>query len=214
MKPSTQMILTQLIERYPTLASIKSEIETAYEQLISCFEAGNRVYLCGNGGSAADCEHMAGELLKCFKIPRPMPDDLRAKLSEYGEDGEVLANNLEGGLPVVSLTGHVAFSTAFQNDNTPALVFAQQVNAYGREGDVLVVFSTSGNSKNCIYATICAKAKGMKVITLTGGTGGKLAPMSDVAIVVPAKETYQVQELHLPVYHCLCAMLEEQVFGK
>lgn len=214
MKPSTQMILTQLIERYPTLAGIKSEIETAYEQLISCFEAGNRVYLCGNGGSAADCEHMAGELLKCFKIPRPMPDDLRAKLSEYGEDGEVLANNLEGGLPVVSLTGHVAFSTAFQNDNTPALVFAQQVNAYGREGDVLVVFSTSGNSKNCIYATICAKAKGMKVITLTGGTGGKLAPMSDVAIVVPAKETYQVQELHLPVYHCLCAMLEEQVFGK
>lgn len=214
MKPSTQMILTQLIERYPTLAGIKSKIETAYEQLISCFEAGNRVYLCGNGGSAADCEHMAGELLKCFKIPRPMPDDLRAKLSEYGEDGEVLANNLEGGLPVVSLTGHVAFSTAFQNDNTPALVFAQQVNAYGREGDVLVVFSTSGNSKNCIYATICAKAKGMKVITLTGGTGGKLAPMSDVAIVVPAKETYQVQELHLPVYHCLCAMLEEQVFGK
>lgn len=214
MKPSTQMILTQLIERYPTLAGIKSEIETAYEQLISCFEAGNRVYLCGNGGSAADCEHMAGELLKCFKIPRPMPDDFKAKLSAYGEDGEVLANNLEGGLPVVSLTGHVAFSTAFQNDNTPALVFAQQVNAYGREGDVLVVFSTSGNSKNCIYATICAKAKGMKVITLTGGTGGKLAPMSNVAIVVPAKETYQVQELHLPVYHCLCAMLEEQVFGK
>ena len=214
MKPSTQMILTQLIERYPTLAGIKSEIETAYEQLISCFEAGNRVYLCGNGGSAADCEHMAGELLKCFKIPRPMPDDFKAKLSAYGEDGEVLANNLEGGLPVVSLTGHVAFSTAFQNDNTPALVFGQQVNAYGREGDVLVVFSTSGNSKNCIYATICAKAKGMKVITLTGGTGGKLAPMSDVAIVVPAKETYQVQELHLPVYHCLCAMLEEQVFGK
>ena len=214
MKPSTQMILTQLIERYPTLASIKSEIETAYEQLISCFEAGNRVYLCGNGGSAADCEHMAGELLKCFKIPRPMPDDFKAKLSAYGEDGEMLANNLEGGLPVVSLTGHVAFSTAFQNDNTPALVFAQQVNAYGREGDVLVVFSTSGNSKNCIYATICAKARGMKVITLTGGTGGKLAPMSDVAIVVPAKETYQVQELHLPVYHCLCAMLEEQVFGK
>jgi len=214
MKPSTNMILTQLIERYPCLANIKGEIEAAYELLITCFEAGHRVYLCGNGGSAADSEHMAGELLKCFKIPRPMPDDFKAKLSAYGEDGEMLANNLEGGLPVVSLTGHVAFSTAFQNDNTPALVFAQQVNAYGQEGDVLVAFSTSGNSKNCIYAAICAKARGMKVITLTGGAGGKLAPMSDVAVIVPAKETYAVQELHLPVYHCLCAMLEEQVFGK
>lgn len=214
MKPSTNMILTQLIERYPCLADIKDEIEAAYGLLITCFEAGHRLYLCGNGGSAADSEHMAGELLKCFKIPRPMPDDFKAKLSAYGEDGEMLANNLEGGLPVVSLTGHVAFSTAFQNDNTPALVFAQQVNAYGQEGDVLVAFSTSGNSKNCIYAAICAKARGMKVITLTGGTGGKLAPMSDVAVIVPAKETYQVQELHLPVYHCLCAMLEEQVFGK
>lgn len=214
MKPSTNMILTQLIERYPCLTDIKDEIAAAYGLLITCFEAGHRVYLCGNGGSAADSEHMAGELLKCFKIPRPMPDDFKAKLSAYGEDGEMLANNLEGGLPVVSLTGHVAFSTAFQNDNTPALVFAQQVNAYGQEGDVLVAFSTSGNSKNCIYAAICAKARGMKVITLTGGTGGKLAPMSDVAVIVPAKETYQVQELHLPVYHCLCAMLEEQVFGK
>ncbi len=214
MKPSTNMILTQLIERYPCLTDIKDEIAAAYGLLITCFEAGHRVYLCGNGGSAADSEHMAGELLKCFKIPRPMPDDFKAKLSAYGEDGEMLANNLEGGLPVVSLTGHVAFSTAFQNDNTPALVFAQQVNAYGQEGDVLVAFSTSGNSKNCIYAAICAKARGMKVITLTGGAGGKLAPMSDVAVIVPAKETYQVQELHLPVYHCLCAMLEEQVFGK
>jgi D-sedoheptulose 7-phosphate isomerase len=208
------MILTQLIERYPCLADIKDDIKAAYELLITCFEEGHRVYLCGNGGSAADSEHMAGELLKCFKIPRPMPDDFKAKLSAYGEDGEMLANNLEGGLPVVSLTGHVAFSTAFQNDNTPALVFAQQVNAYGQGGDVLVAFSTSGNSKNCIYAAICAKARGMKVITLTGGMGGKLAPMSDVAVIVPAKETYQVQELHLPVYHCLCAMLEEQVFGK
>ena len=206
--------LELLIERYPALAVCESEIKRAIEAIIACYEKGGKLLLCGNGGSAADSEHMAGELLKCFKIPRPMPDDFKAKLSAYGEDGEMLANNLEGGLPVVSLTGHVAFSTAFQNDNTPALVFAQQVNAYGQGGDVLVAFSTSGNSKNCIYAAICAKARGMKVITLTGGMGGKLAPMSDVAVIVPAKETYQVQELHLPVYHCLCAMLEEQVFGK
>jgi D-sedoheptulose 7-phosphate isomerase len=214
MKTSTEMILKELTARYPALGVVENDVRAAYDTLYDCLAGGGRVYLCGNGGSAADCEHMAGELLKCFKLPRPMKDEFKALLCAYGEDGEVLANGLEGGLPVVSLTGHIAFSTAFQNDNTPALVFAQQVNAYGQEGDVLVVFSTSGNSKNCIYATICAKAKGMKVVTLTGGTGGKLAPMSDVAVVVPAKETYQVQEFHLPVYHCLCAMLEEEFFGK
>lgn len=213
MKTSTEMILKELTARYPALGVIENDVRAAYNTLYECFAEGGRVYLCGNGGSAADCEHMAGELLKCFKLPRPMKDEFKAVLAAYGEDGEVLANHLEGGLPVVSLTGHIAFSTAFQNDNTPALVFAQQVNAYGRAGDVLVVFSTSGNSKNCIYATICAKALGMKVVTLTGGMGGKLAPMSDVAVVVPAKETYQVQEFHLPVYHCLCAMLEEEFFG-
>ena len=214
MKASTEMILKELVARYPALACVEEDVRAAYTTLYDCLASGGRVYLCGNGGSAADCEHMAGELLKCFKLPRPMKDDFKAVLSAYGEDGEVLANGLEGGLPVVSLTGHIAFSTAFQNDNTPALVFAQQVNAYGQKDDVLVVFSTSGNSKNCIYATICAKAKGMKVVTLTGGMGGKLAPMSDVAVVVPAKETYQVQEFHLPVYHCLCAMLEEEFFGE
>ena len=214
MKTSTEMILKELTTRYSALGCVEENLRAAYDTLYHCLKNGGRVYLCGNGGSAADCEHMAGELLKCFKLPRPMTDAFKAVLREYGEDGEVLAENLEGGLPVVSLTGHIAFSTAFQNDNTPALVFAQQVNAYGQAGDVLVVFSTSGNSKNCIYATICAKAKGMKVITLTGGTGGKLAPMSDTAIIVPTKETYQVQEYHLPVYHCLCAMLEEEFFGK
>ena len=214
MKASTEMILKELIARYGALGVVENEIGAAYTALHDCFARGGRVYLCGNGGSAADCEHMAGELLKCFKLPRPVKDDFKAALSAYGEDGVLLAQNLEGGLPVVSLTGHVAFSTAFQNDNTPALVFAQQVNAYGNAGDVLVVFSTSGNSKNCIYAAICAKAKGMTVITLSGGTGGKLAPMSDIAIVVPAKETYQVQEFHLPVYHALCAMLEQELFGE
>ena len=206
--------MNELMTRYPALEPCRADIENMIAVLTDSFRAGGKLLVCGNGGSAADCEHMAGELLKCFKLPRPMTDAFKAVLREYGEDGEVLAENLEGGLPVVSLTGHIAFSTAFQNDNTPALVFAQQVNAYGQAGDVLVVCSTSGNSKNCIYATICAKAKGMKVITLTGGTGGKLAPMSDTAIIVPTKETYQVQEYHLPVYHCLCAMLEEEFFGK
>ena len=213
MKTATEMILKQLVARYGALACVENEIRAAYEALHTCFATGGRVYLCGNGGSAADCEHMAGELLKCFKLPRPMTDEFKAILREYGEDGEVLAENLEGGLPVVSLTGHVAFSTAFQNDNTPALVFAQQVNAYGNAGDVLVVFSTSGNSKNCIYATVCAKAKGMKVIGITGEKGGRLSALADICIKVPETETYLVQELTLPIYHYICARLEEIFFA-
>lgn len=214
MKTSTEKILKELTERYPALSAVESDVREVYTSLFDCFANGGRVYLCGNGGSAADCEHMAGELLKCFKLSRPLEGDFKAALRAFGEEGSVLADNLERGLPVVSLCGHVAFSTAFQNDNTPALVFAQQVNAYGRAGDVLVVFSTSGNSKNCVYAAICAKALGMRVITLTGGAGGKLKELSDVAVTVPAKETYQVQEYHLPVYHALCAMLEEEFFGE
>ena len=214
MKASTEKILKELIERYPALEVVENDVREAYTALYECFADGGRVYLCGNGGSAADCEHMAGELLKCFKLPRPLENDFKATLRAFGEDGALLADNLEGGLPVVSLCGHVAFSTAFQNDNTPALVFAQQVNAYGRCGDVLVVFSTSGNSKNCIYAAICAKALGMRVVTLTGGTGGRLKGLSDVAVVAPACETYRIQEYHLPVYHAVCAMLEEEFFGE
>jgi D-sedoheptulose 7-phosphate isomerase len=214
MKQSTERILNELTERYAALTPIKNEVKKAYETLYGCFVGGGRVYLCGNGGSAADCEHMAGELLKCFKIPRPLDESLKSALAAYGEDGELLARSLEQGLPVVSLCGHVAFSTAFANDNTPALVFAQQVSDYGKKGDVLVAFSTSGNSKNCVYAAICAKALGMKVVTLTGGTGGRLKELSDVTVIAPEKETYKIQEYHLPIYHALCAMLEEEFYGK
>jgi D-sedoheptulose 7-phosphate isomerase len=212
MKATTEMILKELVTRYPALGAVENDVRAAYEALYASLAQGGRVYLCGNGGSAADCEHMAGELLKCFKIKRPMTDEFKAVLRAYGEDGEVLAENLEGGLPVVSLTGHIAFSTAFQNDNTPALVFAQQVNAYGQKGDVLVVFSTSGNSKNCVYATILAKVKGLKTISLTGEKESRLSELSDVTVRVPESETYLIQEYHLPIYHALCAMLEEEFF--
>lgn len=212
MKATTKQILTHLIERHPELAPNEAAILAAYNTLHTSLSQGNRLYLCGNGGSAADCEHMAGELLKCFKKPRPLPTEKQTILSSYGEMGEKLATTLEDGLPVVSLCGHPAFSTAYQNDNAPELVFAQQVHVYGNESDVLVVFSTSGNSKNCIYASIAAKARGMKIVLLTGGEGGKLKAYADTAIIVPEKETYLVQELHLPVYHCLCAMLEEEFF--
>ena len=191
---------------------VKENVQTAFEMLKACFEKGNRLYLCGSGGSSSDCEHMAGELLKSFKKTRPLPIELEDKLKEYGTEGEKLTQGLESGLPVISLCGHTAFSTAYQNDKDPMFTFAQQVNVYGKENDVLVAFSTSGNSKNCVYAAIMAKAKGMKVLFLGGGTGGRLKELADVSIVVLEKETYKVQELHLPIYHCLCAMLEEEFF--
>ena len=212
MKETTRRILTDMLERYPALEANEAEILSVYEMMERCFANGHRLYLCGNGGSAADCEHIAGELLKSFKKSRPLSADLMEGLKKQGDRGQVLIENLQGGLPTVSLCGHTAFSTAFQNDCDPMFVFAQQVGAWGQEGDVLLTLSTSGNSKNCIYAATVAKAKKMSVVALLGGSGGELKVFADASVVVPEKETYKVQELHLPVYHCLCAMLEEEFF--
>ena len=212
MKESTKMILTELIERYPALNGVAADIETAFLALKNCYEQGGRVYLCGNGGSTADCEHIVGELMKCFKKKRPVDEKFAAALSEQGALGEELAAYLEGGLPAISLCGHSPLTFAYLNDTNPMLTFAQQLSVMGQAGDVLVALSTSGNSKNCVYAAIVAKAKGIKTLFLGGGNGGKLKDMADVSIVVPEKETFKVQELHLPIYHCLCAMLEEEFF--
>ena len=212
MKDTTKQILTETMDRYPVLKNCEKDILSVYETLYDCFANGHRLYLCGNGGSAADCEHIAGELLKSFKKCRPIQGAYAEALKMQGERGQVLVEQLERGLPAVSLCGHIAFSTAFQNDRDPMFVFAQQVNAWGQEGDVLLTLSTSGNSKNCLYAATVAKAKNMKVTALLGGTGGLLKDVSDCCVVVPEKETFKVQELHLPVYHCLCAMLEEEFF--
>ena len=212
MNQSTQAILNELSIRHPSLSVVEQDVQAVYEILHEAFANGKTLYLCGNGGSSADCEHIAGELLKSFKKYRPLPSELSDKLSKYGEVGEELKNGLDGGLPAVSLCGHFAFSTAYQNDKDPMFVFAQQVNVWGKAGDVLLTLSTSGNSRNCVYAALVAKAKGMKVVFLGGGTGGKLKSLADASVVVPEKETFKVQELHLPVYHCLCAMLEEEFY--
>ena len=212
MKESTKMILTELCERYPALCDQAENIETAFEILRNCFEQRGTVYLCGNGGSASDCEHITGELMKSFKKKRPLPEGYAAALKACGEDGETICANLESGLRAVSLCGHPSFTTAYMNDKNPDFTFAQQVSVWGRHGDVLLTLSTSGNSKNCVYAAHVAKVKGMQVVFLGGGTGGKLKGIADASIVVPEKETFKVQELHLPVYHCLCAMLEEEFF--
>lgn len=204
-----------LLERYPILEVCKNDIYQAYIILNELYENGGKLLVAGNGGSAADAEHIVGELMKGFKLPRKLKNRFAKKLIEENKElGTVLAENLQGALPAIALDGHLALSTAYMNDCEPLLCFAQQVNGYGREGDVFLGISTSGNSKNVLYAAITAHAKGMKVIGLTGMKENKLEQMSDVCIKVPQRETYMIQELHLPIYHCLCLMLEDEFFGK
>ena len=204
-----------LVSRYPILEKSRQDIEKAYLVLEECYMGKKKVLIAGNGGSAADAEHIVGELMKGFKLPRKPDADFASKLIEKDEElGRVLAENLQGALPAIALDGHMALSTAYMNDCEPLLCFAQQVNGYGIEGDVFLGISTSGNSKNVLYAAVTAHAKGMKVIGLTGAKKSKLEQMSDVCIKVPQTETYMVQELHLPVYHCLCLMLVDKFFGK
>lgn len=204
-----------LVERYPKLAVCKEDIRKAYELLETAFQNGRKLLVCGNGGSASDSEHIVGELMKEFKLKRKVYGKHAAALKEIDPElGQVLAENLQGALPAISLTAHSSLQTAFMNDVVPELVFAQQVNGYGNEGDVFLGISTSGNSKNVLYAAVNAKAKGLKVIGLTGGKVNKLMEYADVCIRVPETETYKIQELHLPVYHALCLMLEEKFFGE
>ena len=207
--------LVNLIARYPILTIAKDSIARAYETLADCFAAGGKLLIAGNGGSAADAEHIVGELMKSFCLPRPMSAAFReAAESADPEMGRVLGEGLQQGLPAIALSAHTALGTAWMNDCDPALVFAQQVAGYGRPGDVLLGITTSGNSLNIRYAALAARAAGLKVLSLTGAPGGKIAALSDVCIHVPATETFKVQELHLPVYHCLCLMLEERFFGQ
>lgn len=203
-----------LVERYPSLESAKDDIIAAYLIMEECYENGGKLLVAGNGGSAADAEHIVGELMKGFKRPRK-PEMLFAEklMAENQEFGSVLAENLQGALPAIALDGHPALSTAYMNDCEPVLCFAQQVNGYGKAGDVFLGISTSGNSKNVLFAATTAHAKGLKVIGLTGAKDSKLKDMSDVCIKAPQTETYMIQELHLPIYHCLCLMLEDEFFA-
>jgi D-sedoheptulose 7-phosphate isomerase len=202
-----------LIQRYPALALCKDDILTAYTTLCEAYTKECKLLVCGNGGSASDCEHIVGELMKEFKLKREVYKEQAANMKQIDEQlGSVLANHLQGALPAITLTSHSSLTTAFMNDSQPELVFAQQVTGYGKAGDVLLGISTSGNSMNVLYAAVTAKAKGLKVIGLTGQNDSRLKSLSDVCIQVPEAETYKIQELHLPVYHCLCMMLEEHFF--
>lgn len=213
MEPLKQ--IEELVERYSALKACKNEILAAYEILSESYSNGRKLLVCGNGGSASDSEHIVGELMKEFKLKRKVYSDQATALKAIDPElGQVLADNLQGALPAICLTGHSSLATAFMNDANADLVFAQQVNGYGKPGDVFLGISTSGNSKNVLYAAVNAKAKGLKVIGLTGAKESKLMKYADVCIRVPETETYKIQELHLPVYHCLCLMLEEKFFGE
>lgn len=203
-----------LIDRYTQLITCKEDIIMAYEILEEAFSKDRKLLVCGNGGSASDSEHIVGELMKEFKLKRKVYAYLAEAMKAIDpEMGVTLAENLQGALPAICLTGHSSLTTAFMNDANADLVFAQQVNGYGRANDVFMGISTSGNSKNVCYAAITAKAKGMKLIGLTGANSSKMTLLCDCCIRVPETETYKIQELHLPVYHCLCMMLEDHFFG-
>ena len=204
-----------LIERYPILMSIKENIIDAYLLMEESYLNGGKLLIAGNGGSAADSEHIAGELMKRFKIPRPVSAEYAEKLNAIdSERGATLAKNLECSLVAIPLVAHEALTTAYINDVDGLGVFAQQLFGYGRSGDVFLGISTSGDSKNVMNATVVARASDIKVIGLTGAKGGELSKVADVAVKVPEIETYMIQELHLPIYHCWCLMLEDKFFGK
>ena len=204
--------MRELIERYPALAVCEDSIGAALRLLCDGFRAGGKLLLCGNGGSCADCEHIAGELGKAFLKKRPLTDARVKEMTERFPAVAPLLPLLEDALPAIPLPSLGALSTAYANDRNPELVFAQAVMSLGREGDMLLAISTSGNARNAVAAAKVARALGMRVLALTGAGGGALAGIADVTIAVPERETFKVQELHLPVYHYLCAAIEAELF--
>lgn len=215
MIPEVKILLEELIDRYPLLQSIQTQIADTYYALEETYTKKGKLLVAGNGGSAADAEHIVGELMKSFKNSRTIHENMMQALEDIdSEKGRWIGEKLQGALPAIAVVDHLALSTAYLNDVNPLLGIAQQVYGYGNEHDTFLGISTSGNSENILYAATVAKAKGLKVIALTGGTGGKLKELADIAVIVPETETYKIQEFHLPIYHTLCLMLEERFFGK
>lgn len=207
--------LADVIDKYAVLEVCKGDISAAFDLLLDCFRSDRSLFTCGNGGSAADSTHIAGELVKGFLSKRPLDEEKKQRLAAVSAPaGGMLAEKLQGGLKAFSLCENLSLTTAVANDIGAEYVYAQQVAAYGREGDVLLCISTSGNAENVALAALTAKAFGIKTIGLTGEGGGKLAEICDVCIKVPERETYKIQELHLPVYHYLCAAVEDSLFEK
>lgn len=206
-------VLPELIARYPELDECVPDIDDAFQILADCFEKGGKLLICGNGGSAADCEHLVGELMKGFLSKRPLPDEVRSRLTDaFPAEGEYLADHLQGALPAISLVSHSGLMTAYANDVASDMVYAQQVYGYGKPGDVLIAISTSGRSANILHALRVARTQGMATIGFSGRSGGDMPSLCDVVVRVPEEETLKIQERHLPIYHALCEMLEQALF--
>lgn len=212
MKEKERYFLEDLLTRYPSLKGCEKDIELAFDLMVRVFQSGNKMLVCGNGGSAADSEHLVGELMKSFIKRRELPSEEKRKFDDFGEDGKYIASKLQKALPSISISILTAFGTAYINSFDPDLVFAQQVYGLGNEKDLLFVFSSSGSSKNIYNAVLAAKAKGMYVLALTGESSGKISSYCDVTIKMPAFLSPLVQEYYLPVYHTLAYMLEEYFF--
>ena len=204
--------IAELMKNYPELQGLEDEIRHAVEVVAASFQKGGKLLLCGNGGSASDCQHIAGELLKGFASERKPGGRRRRDLEDGGVEYSII-NSLQEGLPAIALTGADALCTAVLNDMEPTLLFAQQVYALGRAGDVLLAISTSGNAENVKNAVKVAKAPGVFTIALSGKGGGWSGENCDCAMIVPANETYRVQEYHLPIYHAICREVEREFFG-
>lgn len=214
MKKTTKQILERLFKRFPKLNSCEEEIINSVEMIVNCYKNNGKLLICGNGGSASDSLHIVGELMKSFVLPRKLKNEYQEKIAEmFPENAEYFIKNLQGTLSAISLVSETALTTAYSNDNSADLSFAQQVLGYGNKNDILIAISTSGNSKNVIYASQIAKIKDMKVISLTGKNGGELKEYSDININVEEKETFIIQEYHLPIYHTLCLAVENEIFG-
>lgn len=209
-----ETILTDLLNRYSELQPLKEQVAGAAETIIETYKNGGKVLVCGNGGSCSDADHIVGELMKSFEGRRPLAKELQNELISLSpETGKMLAEKLQQGLPAISLTVHQSLITAIANDISGEVIYAQQVVGWGNKGDVLIGLSTSGNSQNVIDAMIVARAKGLKTIGLTGEADGKMREWSDILLNVPERRTAYVQELHLPVYHALCMIVEKEFFG-
>ncbi len=206
-------VINEMILRYPELEICRKDVEDACNAVINCYSTNSKLLLCGNGGSCSDADHIVGELMKSFERKRPIDQDLDRNLKSVSDDrGTFIAERLQNALPAISLNAHNALISAISNDIDGSLVYAQQVAGYGQKGDILIAISTSGNSQNIVDAAITAKAKGLTVIGLTGEHGGKVKQYCDISICVPAKNTAEVQEFHLPVYHTICKVVENKFF--
>ncbi|MEW8972822.1 MAG: SIS domain-containing protein [Tissierellaceae bacterium] len=215
MKRNTEIMIQEFKRDYPEMNYLEEKLRYIIKEVVNRVKKGGKILVCGNGGSASDSEHIVGELLKEFYIKRPIDEEFQGKLSElFSEEDKYMIGCLQGGIPAISLVSQTGFLSAYGNDVSYDMAYAQQVYVYGGESDIFIGLSTSGNSSNVAYGAKIAKAKGLLVICLTGETGGKLKDISHVLLNAPAKETFRVQEYHLPLYHLICRAIEHEIFGE